>query len=106
MCSQCDLGTTGSGNSSDYSVENLTVDKGLPNAWILKGMIRNTSSSAVVGAVKIKFLTASGDIVHSGRAFVNDNDAIQPGQAGPFDYAVSPDTYNGVVDYDIEFYER
>jgi hypothetical protein len=102
--------TTKIDSSSNYSVnttvENVQIKKEYPNSWAVKGMIRNNGSSNIKGAVKIKFLTSSGDIVHTTRAKVNDGDILKPGQAGEFDYYTKPENFNGVTDFDIEFYER
>ena len=87
-------------------VENVKINKDNEYAWAVTGMIRNNSSSSLKGAVKIKFLTTSGDIVHTTRAKVNDGDFLKPGQAGLFKYYTEPENFNGVTDFDVEFYER
>lgn len=87
-------------------VENVKINKENKYGWAVTGMIRNNSSSNIKGAVKIKFLTESGDIVHTTRTKVNDGDVLKPGQAGVFDYYTEPENFNGVTDFDVEFYER
>lgn len=92
--------------ASDFAVENIEVDKGLSNAWTLKGMVRNNGSRDVGIAVKIKFLNASGDIVYTAKAVVNDFDLVPAGSAAPFEYATDPANFDGVERFDIEPYER
>ncbi|WP_139959870.1 Phr family secreted Rap phosphatase inhibitor [Flavicella sediminum] len=87
-------------------VENVKINKDNKYAWAVTGMIRNNSSSNIKGAVKIKFLTPNGDIVHTTRAKVNDGDVLKPGQAGNFNYYTEPKNFNRVTDFDVEFYER
>lgn len=86
--------------------ENVKINKDNKYAWAVTGMIRNNSSSNIKGAVKIKFLTSNGDIVHTTRTKVNDGDILKAGQAGNFDYYTKPENFEGVTDFDIEFYER
>jgi len=92
--------------SEKNKVENVQINKDNKFAWAVTGMIRNNSSSNIKGAVKIKFLTSSGDIVHTTRTKVNDGDILKPGQAGSFDYYTEPKNFEGVTDFDVEFYER
>lgn len=101
----CDSGSSES-NQLKFQVEDLEVDKDLSNAWGVTGMIRNLESRKVKGAIKIKFLNEKGDILHSNKAYVNDGDHLKPNQAGSFNYFVSPKEFDGVVDFDIQFYER
>ena len=93
-------------NSRNITVESVELIKEHSNAWAVKGMIRNNTSSDINGAVKIKFLNSKGDIVYNNRAFVNDGDPIQPGQAGNFVYYTDPYNFEGVTDFDVQFYER
>ena len=87
-------------------VEGVKVIKPYPNSWAVSGMVRNTSSKAIKGAVKIKFLNSNGDVVHSNRAKVNDGDPIDPRQAANFEYYADPSTFDAVTDFKVEFYER
>jgi len=108
------LGSTSNENSDSriqsvpkiYSVENVRIVKEHSNAWAVKGVVRNDSNRSIKGAVKIKFLNSRGDIVYSTKAYVNDGDPLQPGQAGAFEYYKDPETFNGVNNFDVEFYER
>ena len=90
----------------NVSVENVRIDKSISNAWGVIGQIRNNTSMPIKGAVKIKFINSKGDIVYSGRAFVNDGDYFKPGQAANFKYFVEPEKFNDVVDFKIIFYEK
>lgn len=92
--------------SNKTKTENVKINKDNKYAWAVTGMIRNNSSSNIKGAVKIKFLTSSGDIVHTTRTKINDGDILKPGQAGNFDYYTEPENFNGVTDFDVEFYEQ
>ena len=97
----------GTGNSGrNIAVENVKIKKEFPNAWAVTGMVRNNGSSSIKGAVKIKFLNSNGDIVHSTRTKVNDGDNLNSGQAGNFEYFAKPEKFDGVTDFDVEFYER
>lgn len=87
-------------------VENIKINKDNKFAWAVTGMVRNNGSSNIKGAVKIKFLTSNGDIVHTTKTRVNDGDILKPGQAGVFDYYTEPKNFNEVTDFDIEFYQR
>ncbi|MDE5423360.1 zinc ribbon domain-containing protein [Ancylomarina sp. DW003] len=88
----------------DVSVENVRISKDHNNAWAVKGAIRNNTTHSIKGAVKIKFINSKGDIVHTNRAYVNDGDSFESGQAANFEYFVSPETFDDVVDFKIEFY--
>lgn len=104
-------GPNDSSHNNSYSqpktkVENVQIVKENTNAWAVRGMIRNISSSTVKGAVKIKFLNPNGDILHSHQAYVNDGDPLNPNQAGVFEYYAAPSEFDGVVDFAVEFYER
>lgn len=88
------------------AVEDLRIDKIASNAWGLVGKIRNLEKRPIKGYVKIKFLDSKGDILHSYKAFVNDNDPLQPGQAGPFKYYTKPEDFNGVKNFNVIFVER
>lgn len=90
----------------NVSVEDVKVEKNFSNAWTVIGKIRNNTSSSIKGAVKIKFINSNGDIVHSNRAYVNDGDSFNSGQAASFDYTTDPSNFEDVVDFKVEFYER
>jgi hypothetical protein len=89
-----------------YSVENVHVDKAYSNAWGVRGLIRNNSSMPITGSVKIKFLNNRGDVIHSYRAFVNDGDPLQSGQAGNFKYFTSQSDFDSITDFEVIFIER
>ena len=93
-------------NTVNTVIENVKIKKDFPNAWAVTGMVRNNGSSIIKGAVKIKFLKSNGDIVHSARTKVNDGDNLNSGQAGNFEYFTKPEKFDGVTDFDVEFYER
>ncbi len=95
-----------SSSSVNVSIEDVKIVKEYSNAWAVKGKIRNNTTHSIKGAVKIKFINNNGDIVHSNRAFVNDGDSFDPGQAANFEYFTDPKTFEDVVDFKIEFYER
>lgn len=89
-----------------FKVENVKMIKEYPNAWTVKGFIRNNDSQSIKGWVKIKFINSNGDIVHSFNAYVNDGDPIDPGQAGSFSYTTDPSDFNGIVEYRVIFNEK
>lgn len=91
---------------AEYKVENVRIAKDYSNAWGVKGMIRNKTSTNIKGDVKIKFINSKGDILHTARAFVNDGDSFRPGQAAPFEYYTNPSDFIDVVNFDIDFYKR
>ncbi|WP_421898024.1 hypothetical protein [Marinoscillum sp.] len=104
-------GSSGSSTYNSYSqpktkIEDIKIVKEHSNAWAVRGMVRNISSSSIKGAVKIKFLNSNGDILHSHQAYVNDGDPLNPNQAGAFEYFDDPEEFTNVVDFDVEFYER
>lgn len=104
-------GIDNSRGTSSYSepktkIEDVKIVKEHSNAWAVRGMVRNISSSSIKGAVKIKFLNSNGDILHSHKAYVNDGDPLNPNQAGAFEYFDDPKEFMNVVDFDVEFYER
>lgn len=88
----------------NFSVENVRIDKEYKNAWTVKGSIRNNTNSPISGAVKIKFINSSGDIVHSNRAYVNGGDSFGAGRAANFKYTTDPKDFVGVVDFEVIFY--
>jgi hypothetical protein len=92
-------------NSVNISVKNVRISKDYPNAWAVKGSIKNNTDKPLKGAVKIKFKDSNGDIVHSAQAYVNDGDYFNPGQSASFEYFESPERFKDVVDFDVEFYE-
>ncbi|WP_236979968.1 hypothetical protein [Membranihabitans maritimus] len=92
--------------SINVSVENVRIEKDFPNAWGVKGSIRNKTNRSIKGTVKIKFINGKGDIVHSSRAYVNDGDPFGAGQSANFEYFVEPKTFDGVKDFEVEFFER
>lgn len=92
--------------TSNVSVENVRISKDHKNAWAVKGSIRNLTDTSIKGAVKIKFIDNHGDIVHSCKAFVNGSDSFDSGQSANFEYFTTPEKFNNVVDFKIEFYER
>ncbi len=92
--------------SINVSVENVRISKDHSNAWAVKGSIRNNTTRSIKGAVKIKFINSTGDIVHSNRAYVNGGDSFSSGQAANFEYFTEPEKFNDVVDFKVEFYER
>lgn len=89
--------------NANVSVEDLTVNKSIKNAWCVKGKIRNQESKALKGYVKIKFLDSKGDVLKSAMAPVNGNDSLNPGQAGVFEYFTSPNDFKNVTHYDVIF---
>jgi len=91
---------------SKIEVEDVRLVKEYPNAWTVKGMIRNNDSKNIKGWVKIKLVNSKGDIVHSFNAYVNDGDPIEPGQAGFFSYTTTPSDFNDITDYRVIFYEK
>ena len=99
-------------NNNDYDenkigvAENIKLDKKYDNAWILKGMIRNNTNNRIKGGVNIKFKNSNNDIVHTAKAFVNNGDYLEKNQAGNFQYATAPSDFDGVVDYEIDFFEN
>lgn len=93
-------------STTNVSVENVHISKDHSNAWAVKGSIRNNTTHSIKGAVKIKFINSNGDIVHSNRAYVNGGDSFSPGQSANFEYFTDPETFNDVVDFQVEFYER
>lgn len=93
-------------STTNVSVENVRISKDHSNAWAVKGSIRNNKTHSINGAVKIKFINSNGDIVHSNRAYVNGGDSFSPGQSANFEYFTDPKTFNDVVDFQVEFYER
>lgn len=93
-------------STTNVSVENVRISKDHSNAWAVKGSIRNNTTHSIKGAVKIKFINSNGDIVHSNRAYVNGGDSFSPGQSANFEYFTVPETFNDVVDFQVEFYER
>jgi hypothetical protein len=88
------------------SVENVKMVKEYPNAWTVRGFIRNNDSQSIKGWVKIKFINSNGDIVHSYDAYVNGGDPVKPGQAGSFSYTTDPSDFNDIKEFDILFIER
>lgn len=93
-------------SSVNVSVEDVKIVKEHSNAWAVKGKIRNNTTRPIKGAVKIKFINSKGDIVHNNRAFVNGGDSFDPGQAANFEYFTDPKTFDDVIDFKVEFYER
>ena len=91
---------------SEFTVENVRVEKEHNNAWTLTGMVRNNSGHPASIAVKLRFLTAQGDAVHASSAVVNNWDPVPPGTAAVFKYATDPKDFTGVTDFDVQPYER
>ncbi len=91
---------------STVSVEDVKMIKEFNNAWTVKGKVRNKTSKPIKGAVKIKFVNSKGDIVHTTRAYVNDDDPFGPGQAAIFSYSTTPANFDDVVRYIVDFYQR
>ena len=100
------LGFTNIVFASEVSIEGLNLKKELSNAWAIAGKVRNMESSSIKGYVKIKFLDSEGDITKTVKAYVNDMDPIEPGQAGPFEYWTSPSDFSGVSNYQVIFVDR
>ena len=90
----------------NVSIENVKISKDHKNAWAVKGLVRNNTSSTIKGAVNIKFINSKGDIVHTTKSFVNGDDYFDSGQAAIFEYFTDPSDFIDVVDFKIEFYER
>ena len=99
-------GSESSSESAGLAVENVRVEKEHRNAHILKGTVRNNSQRAESIAVRIQFLDANGDVLHANRAVVNNWAPVDPGQAAPFEYAASPETFAGAVDFKVVPYKR
>lgn len=91
---------------STVSVEDVKMIKEYPNAWTVKGMVRNITNKTIKGAVKIKFVNSKGDIVHTTRAYVNDNDDFGPGIAARFSYSTKPVDFEDVVRFIVDFFEN
>ena len=91
---------------ASFAVEGVRVDSSAAHTWYLHGMVRNTLDRPAKIAVRIKMKNAKGDIVNTTKAVVNGYDALDAGVAGPFTRADDPEAFQGVVDFDVEPYER
>lgn len=92
--------------SPDFTVSDVKVTKDYPETWSVNGMVRNNLKRPAQIAVKLKFLNANRDIVYSTLATINSFDAVPPGVAAPFHFATDPNKFDGVVDFDVQPYER
>ena len=90
-------------SASDTESENVRTVQSRPNAWCVKGMIKNLERYPINGYVKIKFLNSKGNIVAAHSAPVNNGDYFSAGQAAPFEYFAKPEEFKGVTDYQIIF---
>lgn len=84
-------------------VTGVTINKKHSNAWFVTGSIRNLGSYPIQGHVKIKFLSANGDITKSASTFVNAGDSLKPDQSASFEYAARPEDFHNVVNFDVIF---
>jgi len=88
-----------------FPVTNVRISKDYSNAWAVKGSVKNNSNRLVKGAVKIKFINSKGDIIHSNQTTVNSGESFSSGQSATFEYFSRPETFDDVIDFDVEFYE-
>jgi hypothetical protein len=109
VISVINLDSSASSGTSDkflFPAKDVKMVKETKNAWGVVGMIKNYPNEAVKGGVKIKFLNSNGDVVYSSKAFVNSGDELRPGQSANFEYYTDPSKFNGVTDFDVEFFRR
>lgn len=55
-------------NTSKVEVENVKIKEDIAFGWAVGGMIRNESTSDLIGYVKIKFLISKGDILKTAKS--------------------------------------
>jgi hypothetical protein len=108
------LGNTNITNNSNYStsikkkiveITDVRIHKDYTKSWAVKGMVKNISNKNISGYVKIKFIDSSGNIKGSYSAFVNDRDSFNPNQSAYFEYYTDADDFNGIIDFNVTFYE-